>query len=986
MYCEQCGLQNDQDALYCQGCGYFLNKNEPEEAQKPNRKKVVLRCLVALCLVIVLGTGLFFGTKLILNRLSGGIANAEAPESAGSVVVDCTNISEKVTDEESAYALLNSLSDLFGFENAKDVLDIEKTDLVEGDTYYRFAQKYKGIPVYGNSVVIAADEAGKVFYVGGNYAPVDDKLSVEPKLNAEKIKKKIESQAKKELVNGLTVSEPKKLIYLYDTSSVLAWRTVISGYDKNDSFRCYTLITDSNNGNVLAKESQIIAEQIEKELVGANDGKQNVTVEKFTTTDGVTRFQLWDKARKLSVFEPIDKYYWHWNENNGIKDGKAVRQLVSWSDGEAPNKSGVDAMANVSRTYDYYSKVMHHRGMDGRGGEIPIYVNVTTETYDEDGKTKGKDLYNNAFYSPAYKIICFTMRGKKNSKGKDVPDENGIEYSANLDTVAHEYTHGVIDEIAKLRTHGIQRALHEGYADIMGECVEDSLGNIDVDWIHNKRIIESPSEPYMSVYDPNMEIPASEEYDYMAYRASTIISHAAYLMWETESSEKGAITNTETLAKLWYGSLYMLNSGSDFSDCRTAVETSALRLLAKNELTEEQVLRVSQAFDQVGIDPKLLCEVVCEDTELQVHGANDSLYYNYHCKIEKGTVRKLHDKKDTKPDLKLGLVEIDFETVDEFDITEEATVTLHNLEIPNYYRITISDLSDEPGETQTKLVVASSGSNAEAILDFYTDYVPPVGDLIERVNAALDGVKSVHLSQNSFSDYSVSGTDVNMNVNLESDANITQGTTYANMTTRQGSQSLRSEVYVETNGGTSNVYMSANGIWVKQTDISGHDLYKLGSGFEGVGGIKFYLNAMENIYIDSDSDEQNHFLSGFISSASTEEALKRAGFATIIDQLDTNDDISSSEIQSIMSNLSPMKITFLISKDTMLPVQMTIDLTSTTDSIYSNLASIASNHGESISYQINQNEVVSNFSQYNGISEIFIPDEAYQGRDYKIIS
>lgn len=982
VYCSNCGelIQNNN---FCTNCGNKLNEEENTELNdsmhKKRRRGKLVPILIACCAIVV-GFGLYFGINYFMNGMYDSFETVSATETTGNIVVDVSNITEKVTDEESAYEVLNYVSGIFGFEDARDVLDIQKTNCVNGDTYYRFAQKYKEIPVYGKSIVLSADENGNVFNISGNYVAIDETVDTEPKIKLENAKKKIEKQAKKKLKNGISILQPEKVVYFHDDLFVLAWKTVVSGYDKEGNFSSYAIVADANNGEVIGKESQIINEQVEKTLSGANDGSQNVTVEKFETADGATHFQLWDKSRNISIYEPIDKYYWYWAEDDGIKDGKKVRQLVSWEEGETPNKSAVDAMANVSRTYDYYDSILYHRGMDGNGGEIPVFVNISAQAYEEDGETKTKDWYDNAFYSPAYKSISFTMRTKEYWYGKDY-DKNGVEFSANLDTVAHEYTHGVIDEIANLGSHGVQRALHEGYADIMGECVEDSLENVDTDWVHGERNIMSPSGAYMSMYDPNMELLPNEDYDGKAYEASTIISHAAYLMWSGANSTESAISDTEVLAKLWYGSIYMLNADSDFTHCRTAVEISAERLLAKNILTPEQVECVSLAFEQVGIGEGMLCDTVAINPELHVYAANNSEYYNYHYEVEKISINNLYSVGKA--------VETDVKVVEEGDVTEEKVVNLTSLNQDSShkcaYRITISDLSDEPGEVQSKFVVVSDAQDAKGVLPFYTDYVPPVGELLEKINVALDDVKSVHLSQNTTSDYTVMGSKVNMGISLESDVNLTNGIMHTNMTTKYGGRNIANEIYIKTSGNTSDIYMSTSGMWVKQTGISASDLYKLGSGFEGVDGIKFYLNSMENVYLESDSDEQNYIISGVIGSKATEEALKKAGLSTIIDQLDDNDEISKSDIQSMLSNLAPMKVMFLISKDTFLPTQMTIDMKDTTESIYSNMKSIAAKYGESISYSISTNKAVTDFSKYNGLSEIFIPDEAVNGTDYKIV-
>lgn len=948
-YCTNCG-ELVENGSFCTNCGARINDSVGVEAKENNKKRSRFQnkkiIILIVCCVLVLSIGGFFGINHFMNDASDSLETATATETTGNIVVDVSDMTEKVTDEKSAFAVLNSVSEIFGFENAKDVLNIQKTDYLNGDTYYRFIQKYKEIPVYGKSIVLSADEHGNVFNISGNYMALDDTLNTEPKLKAEKAKKKIESQAKKELKKGLTVSEPELVVLFINDNVELVWCSDVVGYTKEGKINGYKIFLSSDKGDIVSKEKTIKNESIEQSYYG-----KNIRVDLTNNT-----FLMSDEQRNISGNDAINKRYWLFWEQ--YEDHKGVE----WSLGEQPDEVAVDAHYNIERTYDYYSSVLNHSGCDGSGAETLESV-INVEYFGE------YDYTDNAFYTNQNNTN-YIVFGQPN------------ELASRIDVVAHEYTHGVNKHITNFRYSSQSGALDEAYADIMGELVEGSYNNQNIDWMHgnNRNLInpnQSENPSHMSEYLTESQITNGN--DEVHYN-STIISHAAYLMWDG-MNESGAIKDVDTLANLWYSSLYMLNEDSDFAHCRTAVEISAERLFAKNLLTEEQVKCVSAAFDEVGIGKAMLYDTVPANPELCVYAANNSEYYNYHYKVEKISIKNLYSVGKA--------VETDIKVVEEDDVTEEKVINLTSLSQDSShkcaYRITISDLNDEPGEEQTKFVVVSDAQDAKRVLSFYTDYVPPVGDLLEKINVALDNVKSVHLSQNTTSNYTVMGSKVNMGISLESDVNLTNGMMHTNMITQYGGRNIANEIYIKTSGNTSDIYMSTSGIWVKQTGISASDLYKLGSGFEGVDGIKFYLNSMENVYLESDSDEQNHIISGIIGSKATEEALKKAGLSTIIDQLDDNDEISKSDIQSMLSNLAPMKVTFLISKDTFLPTQMTIDMKDTTESIYSNMKSIAAKYGESISYSISTNKAVTDFSKYNGLSEIFIPDEAVNGTDYKII-
>lgn len=968
-YCPNCGELVENES-FCTNCGTKLeevtNNNPDSNNDKTSRQPKKIIPIVIACLIVVLGVGGYFAINYFLNNLSTGLEETAVAESTGSIFVDCSTIYDKVTSVDDAYMVLNNASELFGFDDSKDVLDVEKTDYVNGDTYYRFTQKYKNIPVYGKSVVLSADDKGNVFNISGSYMKLQEDLETEPTLDKEKAKKKVEKQVKKELKNGLTISEPKLVVHCGSEDQTLAWKFDVAGYNKNGDFQPYKIFIGANNGDVIEASKTIVDIQTQKNLKGQNGDMHSVTVEEFETTDNNKNYQLRDKNRNINVNIATDDYYWY----KELLDGKTTSTLVCWKNNEEPDRSAVDAMANVSKTYDYYNNVVKYTGLDGEGGEIPVYVHVLGYGFEEDGEVTEKENKNNAFFwaYPDTPIIAFTVM----DKGKN-------EYSDSLDVVAHEYTHGVVYNISGItgdEDDAYERAINEAYADIIGLFVEaDSMNGIP-DWkVGELRDIENPSN---NSYPNNYK-----QYDVKkgAYYNSSVISHAAYLMWNGVGESNSAIRDVNVLAQLWYDSLYMLNPDSDFSNCRTAVEISAKRLLAKNMLSEEQVECVSLAFDQVGLGKTMLYDTVALNPELHIYGENNSDYYNYHYKVEKISIKNLYYVGKA--------AETDIQVVEEGDVTEEKSITLSSLNEDSShacaYRITVSDLSDEPGETQTKFVVVSDAQDAKGVLAFYTDFTPPIKEMMQKVNTALDGVKSVHLSQSTTSDYSVMGSSVSMGITLESDVNLTNGIMHTNMNTKYGGRSISNDIYVKTTGNASDIYMYTSGMWVKQTGISTDDLYKLGNGFEGVEGIKFYLNTMDDAFLENDSDKNNHIISGTIGSAETEEALKKAGLSTLIDQLSDEDEVSEADLQAMLNNLSPMKITFYIDKTTFLPTKMQVDMKDTTDSIYRNLKNIAAKYGESISYSIKSNEAVTLFTQYNNLSEILIPDEAANGTDYKII-
>ncbi len=660
------------------------------------KKIIIIACIAAVVILAVAG--------IILWKMGVFKSKAHSPVTGTAmeteiITVDCANIDIPVYNEADAYKALNSVSALFGFENASDVLTTKSVDNVDGDTYYRFAQQYKGIPVEGKTIVLSAGDDGKVFHISGNYVDIDDSLSVPPKLNADKAKSQVEKQIKSEIPNGLSVSAPKLKIFCGAESNTLTWETTACGYDKDDVFVSWSVYADANTGDVIYKTSNIDYNQVTKTETGHNNGQQTITVEE-KEVNGKKQYSLYDEKRGISVYKPIDKYYWY-------QDGKA--ELITYNEGEAADESAVDALANMSKVYDYFEK-LKWVGIDKFDGKIPVYVHAEDMNM-SDGNSTNRRIWGiengNAFRYREGNYHGFAFTVTKSGFG---------EHSTNLDTVAHEYTHAVSGDIADLQgalDTNITGAVNEAYSDIFGELIEDAYYGPGTDWVHGDRHIKSPDgKVYFSYYDKNFVI--KDAYD--CYRLSTIISHAAYLMYKGAKGDGSAINNTETLAKLWYDSLYMLNSNSDFENCRYAVETSAQRLLNRGLLTPEQVEGVSAAFNEVGIGEEIPCMQLAPNSTLTVYDVYNNEYYNYHYKVE------LVEKKNVNV---LGKAsEISTSTVEEGDVTEKKEIKLPIKTTSKYsrYIITISDLAEDPGSTQ-KITVVVPYNAKNNNLKIYTDFV-----------------------------------------------------------------------------------------------------------------------------------------------------------------------------------------------------------------------------------------------------------------------
>ena len=70
---------------------------------------------------------------------------------------------------------------------------------MDGDSYYRLQQNYKGIPVYKRTVVYATNEKNEVTDITGNAEDVDQTIDLTPTVTQEQVEESIRSYVKEML-------------------------------------------------------------------------------------------------------------------------------------------------------------------------------------------------------------------------------------------------------------------------------------------------------------------------------------------------------------------------------------------------------------------------------------------------------------------------------------------------------------------------------------------------------------------------------------------------------------------------------------------------------------------------------------------------------------------------------------------------------------------------------------------------------------------
>ncbi|WP_353852916.1 DUF5050 domain-containing protein [Dehalobacter restrictus] len=609
-------------------------------------KRINIIFIVIIVIILFIVAGIFIWPNLQKGSTNAAyqqlVSNMSDVSDKNYVSLDEGFTNVKVADVSSAIDAVASVRDTFGMTDPKAELAGKNTDSIGGTTYYRLEQKYKGIPVYGRSIVVSADDYGTATSLTSNYTPVAG-INTEPTLSVEKAQSVAENYFIEKLncsKESISVGSPELVIYNMEGANKEAKISyVVNGFGltNDNKLSAKELIINAENGEITNASDAAHFTQEQKTLPGQVENK-TITVEHENGRYLMLSKKVnSDKETEITVSVP----------NNGLVDKVENSHIVSWTDDSKVNKSAVDAAANISLAYEYYYKNFGRNSFDNKGGNMNVFVNVGG--YDDKYICQG--WTDNAGYwqdSPIGEIFLFAVK-----------NDHSNEYSADLDVVGHEFTHGVVAYTAGLNTNDQPNALNEAYADVMGICIESSVKDSiysNIDWkVDNLRNLAD--EKKYSDFVPGGD----------CHINSQIISHTAYLMYSGFNAVDGiykksdmAINNTETLSQLWYRSLEMLQSDAAFSQCRYALELAAKQMYHEGLLSDAQVKCVSLAFDKVGINiSKSPNMAVSNNPSIFVYDINKNLCTEFGIQVFRiadpftngGLVKVIMNKTVTKDEL-----------------------------------------------------------------------------------------------------------------------------------------------------------------------------------------------------------------------------------------------------------------------------------------------------------------------------------------------
>jgi Zn-dependent metalloprotease len=369
---------------------------------------------------------------------SAGAAPATAARTAGAMAAPLTvsQHAQLLADANAGRAAAAKSLGL-GSQEKLVVKDVIKDH--DGTVHTRYNRTFAGLPVLGGDLVVHQTKGGAVKDVTKATQHTITVASLTPKLAPEAASKSALATSrtlvgKKAELN----SAPRKVIWAGHGTPVLAYETVVGGFQDDGTPSKMHVITDANTGKKLFQYQAVETGTGTSEYAGKVD---------LSTKKGDSGYELTDDSRGG-----------HQTFNmKGAEDGNGTlftNSSDTWGDGTPgnPETAAVDATYGAQLTWDYYKNVQGRSGIkgDGKGATSRVHY--------------GHD-YSNAFWDDS----CFCM-----SYGDGEGDKKPLTA---IDVAGHEMTHGVTSATAGLEYSGESGGLNESTSDIFGTAVEFSANN-----------------------------------------------------------------------------------------------------------------------------------------------------------------------------------------------------------------------------------------------------------------------------------------------------------------------------------------------------------------------------------------------------------------------------------------------------------------------------------------------------------------------------
>ncbi|MFF1724462.1 M4 family metallopeptidase [Streptomyces sviceus] len=546
-------------------------------------KRTTLAIATAVAAGALLTTGLTTGSAAAVTPAEGtGKATLAGAPAQLSAAARTSLIKEQQADAGTTAREIG-----LGAKEKLVVKDVVRD--ADGTVHTRYERTYDGLPVLGGDLVVHESKSGATEGVSKATNKTIKVASLTPKLTVAKAEAQALTAAKAAGSDKTAADGARKVIWAGSGTPVLAYETIVGGFQDDGTPNQLHVITDAATGKKLFEYQGI------ENATGTGKSLYSGTVSLETTLSGST-YQLTDGTRGSH------KTY---NKSHGTSSSAGTLFTDAdntWGTGTASSSTtdqtaAVDAAYGAAETWDFYKSTFGRSGIKNNG--VGAYSRVH---------------YGNQYVNAFWDDSCFCM-----TYGDG---EGNVSPLTSLDVAGHEMSHGVTANTAGLNYSGESGGLNEATSDIFGTGVEFYANNSkDVgDYLIGEKIdINGDGTPLRYMDKPSKDGGSADSWSSSVgnldvHYSSGVANHFFYLLSEGSGAKtiNGVSYNSPTsngstvtgigrakALQIWYKALTTyFTSTTNYKSARTGTLSAASALYGS---TSAEYKAVAAAWSAVNV-------------------------------------------------------------------------------------------------------------------------------------------------------------------------------------------------------------------------------------------------------------------------------------------------------------------------------------------------------------------------------------------------
>ncbi|MDQ0764024.1 M4 family metallopeptidase [Streptomyces canus] len=546
-------------------------------------KRTTLAIATAVAAGALLTTGLTTGSAAAVTPAEG--SSKATP--AGAPVQLSAAARTSLIKEQQADAGTTAQEIGLGSKEKLVVKDVVRD--ADGTVHTRYERTYDGLPVLGGDLVVHESKSGATEGVSKATKATIKVASLTPKVTVAKAETQALTAARAAGSDKAAADGARKVIWAASGTPVLAYETIVGGFQDDGTPNQLHVITDAATGKKLFEYQGI------ENATGTGKSLYSGTVSLETTLSGST-YQLTDGTRGSH------KTY---NKSHGTSSSAGTLFTDAdntWGTGAASSSTtdqtaAVDAAYGAAETWDFYKSTFGRSGIKNNG--VAAYSRVH---------------YGNQYVNAFWDDSCFCM-----TYGDG---EGNVSPLTSLDVAGHEMSHGVTSNTAGLNYSGESGGLNEATSDIFGTGVEFYANNSnDVgDYLIGEEIdINGDGSPLRYMDKPSKDGGSADSWSSSVgnldvHYSSGVANHFFYLLSEGSGAKtiNGVSYNSPTsngstvtgigrakALQIWYKALTTyFTSTTNYKSARTGTLSAASALYGS---TSTEYKAVAAAWSAVNV-------------------------------------------------------------------------------------------------------------------------------------------------------------------------------------------------------------------------------------------------------------------------------------------------------------------------------------------------------------------------------------------------